>query len=28
VTNDPHNCGGCGHVCSGATPTCTSGVCH
>ncbi|MBI3785887.1 MAG: DUF1566 domain-containing protein [Deltaproteobacteria bacterium] len=26
--NDVNNCGACGHVCSGATPTCTGGTCH
>jgi hypothetical protein len=24
---DINNCGACGNVCSGATPTCVSGVC-
>jgi Stigma-specific protein, Stig1 len=26
-TNDPANCGACGHVCSGATPSCSGSVC-
>ncbi len=26
--NDPSNCGGCGTVCSGATPYCGNGSCH
>jgi len=27
VSADPLNCGGCGVVCSGATPNCVNGVC-
>jgi hypothetical protein len=27
VSSDPLNCGGCGVVCPGATPTCLNGVC-
>jgi hypothetical protein len=27
LTSSNANCGSCGHVCSGATPTCVSGVC-
>ena len=27
VLSDPLNCGGCGVVCPGATPTCVNGVC-
>jgi hypothetical protein len=27
LANDPNNCGGCGHHCTGATPVCQNGVC-
>ena len=27
LSNDNANCGTCGHVCSGATPTCSGGAC-